>query len=416
MRGMFPGFVGAGIMIVHKRIKIRCWGNYMKKITPLLFGGILIFLHSQVMSGPLQLDWTASTTGGATTGWPGANNVNGDPRVQCTAATAIFCQFNTHYPSTTDFRYDIFVVNGVKYAEIKVGNENTDFVQQAVVRVGGVGASPVGLYANGSSPHAILGSLSDTNSSSSNTCTGGSCSRAGSHSGGQPGNTGLSECASIAAGSSSVCVSDAIGGGSSIGNLGLGFDPLGLFVKPLGGHIDVEDSGNGTNNPTTAIVRMIIKDSEFTQEFRKDSFNYKPQITATLTTPDMVSIVSMDMRAIDYNTLNANAPFVNTLTFTNPADAAANFNQATDARDNGVTAGQFVYLPQGGWLSSNLPVGGRKIDFRAGFYLQPDGGGFNVYENDVYGFYRNPAQNGGALTGVPPCGPGTCVLPAFARD
>ena len=342
----------------------------MKNILSFLCGGGLILLfHAQAIAGPLDLDWSPSDSTG---NLPCTQSVcfPGDPR-----------------GSSPGFRYDIFLVNGVKYAEIKVGDENSDFVQQSFVRIGGAGASPSGLPVQ----------LNDI----------------GSHSGGVPGGDGNQpQCATIAPGSSSVCVLDQ--GGGDGGNQGLGFDPLGLFTEAAGGRITVDDSGSGTNNPTTTIVRMVVKDSEFEQEFLKDGFNYKPEITATLTTPDLVSYVNLYMSAIDYNTLNANAPFVNTLTFTNPVETYGNFNQATDAQNSNVTAGQFVYLPQGGWISGT--VSSSRIDFRAGLYLYPDGGGFNVYDNDVYGFYWDPDQNGGAIA-PPACATtDTCVLPAFATD
>lgn len=277
-----------------------------------------------------------------------------------------------------------FFVDGVKYFGNTVADDG--FFQRYVVRIGGVGAAP-------------------------SAGQGGAEGEEASHSGGVPGgDADTPHCDAIAPGSSSVCISDV----SFQGTKGLGFDPLGLFTEAAGGRITVEDSGNGTNDPTTAVVWMTLSDDEMEQEFLKDSLNYKQKITETLTTPEMVGTISIDMRAIDFNTMNASAPFVNTLTFTEPNEMySANFNQATDAQESSVTAGQYVYLPQGGWVSGF--AGSTAIDFRAGLYLHADGGGFNLFDNDVYGFYYHPAENGAIVP--PACATtSTCVLPAFAQD
>jgi len=137
---------------------------------------------------------------------------------------------------------------------------------------------------------------------------------------------------------------------NSVNTFGNGYDPLDMDVNYAAKAVT---SGNGTANPNRVIIRQIMTDGEVMVEFHKDKYNYKPRISQIVNSPDITMLFDLDMRAIDYNTNNADAVVYNTMQLWQPgAGTSANFNAATDTQDANVTGGKFTYTDGSGFGGS----------------------------------------------------------------
>jgi len=165
-------------------------------------------------------------------------------------------------------------------------------------------------------------------------------------------------------------------------------------------------NGNGGGNPNSVMMRQIVTGGAYDGEFLKDSFSQKPLIRSSVTTPDMVSTVSLDMRGSDYSQL---APIgLSDVTISQVMQGPDSFGTSGDfdisthqVQDVQVTAGGFTYARG----PSSSGGGG-------GTYTYFDGGGFNPLNFD-YASFCDPTQNNTATSsgfggfgggGGTPCG------------
>ncbi len=146
---------------------------------------------------------------------------------------------------------------------------------------------------------------------------------------------------------------------------------------------------NGDGNPTRVAMRTMVQDAELTQWFTKDLLEFKPLITQSIETSELLLNFEADMSAINYSTLAT------------PGDVAINLQLLQDAftdagnydstiipdffSDNAnvvrdVTAGRYTYTPGTGNGGS------------AGTYIYSDGGGYVQYRANEH-LFRDPALN-----------------------
>lgn len=145
-----------------------------------------------------------------------------------------------------------------------------------------------------------------------------------------------------------------------------------LNQKPL--DADESISGNSTGNPNRVVMRQIVKGTDFSQEFLKDTLLGKPEITQTISNADMTMQFVANMRSLTYNDTTTAAPMVNTLSLT----GGGGFDIAT-APNKGVTAGQYRWVP------------GTGPDQTGGTYVYVEGGYDPTTEN--WKAFRDPNQN-----------------------
>lgn len=141
--------------------------------------------------------------------------------------------------------------------------------------------------------------------------------------------------------------------------------------------------GNATGNPTHTQIRQVLTSGEISQEFLKNTYANKPKITQTLTTPEILTQLVLDMSAIPYSGVEATntaATIINTLDFVD-ATIPGKFNMATNKQNSTVSAGRFTWTP-----GSNSSIGNAE-----GIYNYADGSA-NVNTIDWMTFY-NPASN-----------------------
>jgi len=181
-------------------------------------------------------------------------------------------------------------------------------------------------------------------------------------------------------GSSPLSPELAATGECGVAKMGNGEDPLAIIYK-----YNVDVTGTGTTHPKHVILRQILDDSEFSQEFLKDNFDKKPTITETLTNSEIDSNVVIDMSSLDYDQLNTAAPMINTFSITDSLSGTAggNFDMATDVQNSNVTAGKFIFVG-----------GGPEMHALEGVYFYIEEGDYNVW-NESGAEYRSDTQNGG---------------------
>ncbi len=104
-------------------------------------------------------------------------------------------------------------------------------------------------------------------------------------------------------------------------------------------------SGSGGGNPERVQIRQLVNSPDMTQEFLKSTFLFKPKITQTVTTSDMVSFFEADMSAIRYSgagAMTTDAAVTNTVTMSG-ASGAGNFDMAVNKQNSMVTAGKYSW-------------------------------------------------------------------------
>lgn len=288
------------------------------------------------------------------------NHVRTYARCNIPGAPDVFCQHadSAGDPDKTPFLRELVLINSVPYLHMIVGsltpnNSGEIFAQETYVRV-------TTLVSNGASL-AINYSAS----------------------GGKPG----------CEGSLSVC---------SQGNISLlsgnaqvaGF---GLVGTPLAGNQAL--TGNGSGDPTRAIIRQVISSSGMEQEFLKKDFLLKPKITQNITTLGNDGIRSefiLDMSAIAYNSSTAGT-ITNKLTLNDPAlPVGSNFFDAVvSAQSSRVTGGQYTYTPgigAGGWIDPIVTNTDNTWSHDPGTFAYSDGGSADLTNKD-WTVYRNPFEN-----------------------
>lgn len=161
-------------------------------------------------------------------------------------------------------------------------------------------------------------------------------------------------------------------GTASLGGIANGGQPLAD---------DIELTGNGSANPTTVLVRMVIRDGEFTQEFLKDDLLSKPRITQSLETDTMSASFAVDMRHLGYQDGDGGAPIHNTFSLHGPdSPAGGDFDMARDAQFAEVTAGKYF------WIGGEGPGdSGGEWQYAADQHVD--------LEQIEWAAFRDPAQN-----------------------
>ncbi len=165
-------------------------------------------------------------------------------------------------------------------------------------------------------------------------------------------------------------------------------------------------NGNGGGNPNSVIMHQIIQDGAIKEDFLKDSFSQKPLITQTLTTSDMTSELSMDMRGKNYSDITPIDPSKFNLTQSvqgaNSQGTSGDFDIHTNGQLVNLTAGGFTYTPTsttggssggGGWGGSRDSSSGGSSGGGGGTYTYVDGG-FQPLNFD-YAVFCDPSQNSG---------------------
>lgn len=131
---------------------------------------------------------------------------------------------------------------------------------------------------------------------------------------------------------------------------------------PLGG------PAQASGNPNRVIIRQILRDSDVSTEFFKDVLTAKPLITQSLTTADISTSFSIDMRSISYSDMTTTAPIINTQTMLDPMLEMANFDINSDSSDSVYTGGQYTYTDGAGLYGSEgtyTYTGGNDFDVNA---------------------------------------------------
>jgi len=147
-------------------------------------------------------------------------------------------------------------------------------------------------------------------------------------------------------------------------------------------------NGNGGGNPSRVMMQQMVKDGSYQGQFLKDSFTQKPLINSTVSTPDMISTVILDMRGSDYSQITpiglSNVTITQTMLGPDKFGTSGNFDIQTQGQHVDVTAGGFTYTPG----PSSSGGGG-------GVYTYFEGTGFNPLNFD-YAAYCDPSQNAAA--------------------
>ena len=133
-------------------------------------------------------------------------------------------------------------------------------------------------------------------------------------------------------------------------------DPFGLKVDTTSGFKRYDLTGNGTGDPATMVMRLLLSDAEMSQEVLKPLRATKPRISQTTSDGVMTSQFVADMRSITYSETNRVAPLTNIMTLNDaalPVMGAANFDMSLVQKSN-VTAGQFSYTAGQGWLRPKM--------------------------------------------------------------
>lgn len=107
-----------------------------------------------------------------------------------------------------------------------------------------------------------------------------------------------------------------------------------------------QTAGNGTANPETVQIRMIMEHTNagsdtFTYEFIKSLFAKKPKISQQLNTTEVTANFIIDMGTLDYATDTATVSMTNTLSVVGaPTDWIGDPN-----KNPSVTAGKYTFTP-----------------------------------------------------------------------
>ena len=138
---------------------------------------------------------------------------------------------------------------------------------------------------------------------------------------------------------------------NSTTTFGNGYDPLDMDIDAAARSVT---SGNGSANPNRVTVRQIMSDGEIMMEVLKDRYTTKPRISQMVIAPDISMLFEIDMRAIDYNTDDAEVVIFNTMQLWqgNVHPSTAQYDMATDSEKSYVNAGKFTYTEGTGFGGS----------------------------------------------------------------
>lgn len=125
--------------------------------------------------------------------------------------------------------------------------------------------------------------------------------------------------------------------GGTFSNPGNGGDPLGVAGSVT--------SGDGSGNPGSVLMHMIVNDGEISMEFLKDASDRKPVLTQAINAPDITSSVVIDMRNSTYSDMNTPGVMLNTMSLKGPDVPPGNpqFDMARDGQNTNVNAGRYTY-------------------------------------------------------------------------
>jgi len=134
---------------------------------------------------------------------------------------------------------------------------------------------------------------------------------------------------------------------NSVTTFGNGYDPLDMDANETA---KLVESGNGTANPKRVIVRQLYSDGELFMEFHKDTFATKPRLTQLFMGPDIMMQFEIDMRGIDYDTDDVDAPIINTMQLFGEGvpPESAKFDMVNNTQDVRVSAGKYIYTDGSG--------------------------------------------------------------------
>src|SRR3569623_1657325 len=108
------------------------------------------------------------------------------------------------------------------------------------------------------------------------------------------------------------------------------------------------NTGTGSANPNSVIMRQIINDGDISMEFLKDSFSQKPLITQTISNAEMVNTMTMDMRGKNYSQLTPidHTAVTNTLDLLGATrqGTQGNYDLQEQAQTSHISAGGFTYI------------------------------------------------------------------------
>jgi len=291
-----------------------------------------ILFSANVSAGPLDLDWTTEPCdgGSSTEGCGGSGEGFFRNGLRTDTGVSSFTQ--------TQFR-----VSGKWYRQFVMGAPTDPFAQEVIIEA----AQAPSLTSNGGRGYSASTGLTGEEQQVNANC---------------PISGGDASCAVL--------------------RMGNGEDPLGLIYKH-----DATTTGTGTGHPRRVVMRQILNDGEFSQEFLKDQFDKKPLITESVSTSEVDIQVQIDMRGSNYSSMDTASPMINTFDLIGgtgaPAGDTGDFDIATDSQISNVTAGRYVYIE-----------GGPGRNALEGQYFYTDGGGYNLY-GSTGGEFRDDAQNGG---------------------
>lgn len=137
-------------------------------------------------------------------------------------------------------------------------------------------------------------------------------------------------------------------GGGMMGGSGTEEGSSSAGVLDNGSNPFAQDAGNGTGNPTVVQIRQVLdhqyaNGDSFDQQYLKDTFLNKPLISQNVSSSEVTSTFSLDMRGIDHNTSTTPGTITNTLDLIGGQPGLGDFDMATDTQNSSVSGGRYTY-------------------------------------------------------------------------
>ncbi|MCF6322868.1 MAG: hypothetical protein L3J89_00855 [Gammaproteobacteria bacterium] len=150
-------------------------------------------------------------------------------------------------------------------------------------------------------------------------------------------------------------------------------------------------NGSGSGNPNRVVMRNMVRDEEMTQWFLKDTLLFKPLITQLVVNADVRMDFQIDMRMIDYGTIDTPGVVSNRLKLLKDNEGITGdydnniipgfFSDKSQVKQT-VSGGQYTYTD------------GPDQSGSGGVYTYWDGGGYQEYLAD-HNLFRRDDQNEG---------------------
>ena len=111
------------------------------------------------------------------------------------------------------------------------------------------------------------------------------------------------------------------------------------------------NGGSGTGNPNRIMLKQVVKDTDITMSFTKDTLSYKPIIAQTLHTSNIQGFTEINMSNSTYSEASLAGEMANTLVLQGQLAAPGSqgdFDMDEDLQHSTVTAGRYIYTTGSG--------------------------------------------------------------------